>query len=260
MKKSTTADCLYVSGDSWAYGSELIDPSNNFIKDHFHPAHEAYRKTKHWPRLVADQLRLELVDGTYPGASNDRMLRTCMHDVSRLILQGRRPFVVIAWTQLQRFELPEGPRGDLYRGFIGPRDGGLPSVARDIFKMWSSDRTDVIRWIQQLLSLDYFFKTNGLDYLSTTVFKETYWLYEQTVSKEQDYFKPYLDQIKKHLDLNRHLLHISMETYLRQQADVTYGPGGHPLEQGHRLLSEQLLAQLNTKFQFQRLHDQSSAT
>lgn len=250
-----TADCLYVNGDSWTHGSELIDPNIN-IADHFDPVHEKYRRAHCWAQLVADQLGIELINGSEPGGSNDRILRTSMYDVARLIMEGRRPFVVIAWSQLQRFELPQGPQGYHWKNFVSPKTSSNDTVSQEIWKKWSSDRTDVIKWLQQLISLDAFLKVNHVSYLNTTVFHESYRLYEMHCCGDDPFFKPYLTQIRQHVNLSRHALNFSLETFLRHHTDVDYGPGGHPLARGQQLIAEQIITQIGTRFQFQRLQDQ----
>jgi hypothetical protein len=255
MTNLATADCLYVCGDSFTHGSELIDPTSS-IQDHFDPVHDAYRRAHYWPRLVADQLGLELIDGSAPGASNDRILRVTMYDVARLVMEGRQPFVVVAWSHLQRFELPEGPRGEHWRSFVGPKFRDNPRFAEEIWEKWSSDRTDVVKWLQQIIALDAFLKINGVDYISTTVFNQSYRLYEQYCNSGDPFFKPYLTQIRQHVNLSRHVLNFAMDTFLAHYNDVDYGPGGHPLARGHALLSEQMLTQIGTRFQIQRLQDQ----
>lgn len=255
MQKPITADCLYVCGDSWTRGSELIDPTSQ-DPNHFAEVHDAYRSAHHWPKLVADKLGVELVDGSMAGASNDYMLRVTMYDVSRLLMEGRRPFVIVSWTQLHRFELPKGPEGDRWKSFVSPRENNIPRFTKELWREWSSDFTDVVKWVQQMICLDDFLKVNQLDYLSNTVFNSSYHLYERYVREKEDYFAPYLYQIKKNINLSRHSLKFSLEMYLKQYADVDYGPGGHPLCRGHELLAEQILAQINSKFQFQRLQDQ----
>lgn len=250
-----TPDCLYVCGDSFTYGSELIDPISS-VQDHFDPVHEKYRLAHYWPRLVADQLGLELFDGSAPGASNDRILRVSMYDISQLVMEGRRPLVVVAWSQLQRFELPEGPRGEHWRSFVGPKEPSIPRVAIDIWKAWNSDRSDVVKWLQQIISLDVFLKANAVDYFSTTVFNQSYRLYEQYCFSGDNFFKPYLTQIRQHVNLSRHALNFAMDTVLGHYDDVDYGPGGHPLARGHELLAEQILTQLGTRFQIQRQEGQ----
>jgi hypothetical protein len=254
-----TADCLYVCGDSWTHGSELIDPTSN-NPDHFASEHDQYRRSHYWPALVARQLGLELVDGSAPGASNDRILRVTMYDVARLVMEGRRPFVVIAWSQLQRFELPDGPKGEFWRSFVNPRMNDTPRVATDIWKMWSSDRTDVVKWLQQIISLDAFLKINQVDYLSTTVFNQSYRLYNEYCYDGDPFFKPYLTQIRQHVNLSKHSLNFAMDTFLGHYSGIEYGPGGHPLARGHEMLAEQILAQIGTRFQIQRQEDQTSAT
>lgn len=255
-KPLATADCLYVCGDSWTHGSELIDPDSEET-NHFAEVHTQYRLKHFWPALVAKKLGVDLIDGSEPGAGNDRILRVTMYDVAKLLLEGRRPFVVLGWSQLQRFELPQGKsEGAHWRSFVSPKATDNPRVAIDVWREWSADRSDVVKWMQQLISMDNFLKINNVPYLGTTVFKESYWLYEQYTSQDDKFFKPYLTQIKQHVNLTRHALNISMETFLRQHENVTYGPGKHPLRYGHELLAEQIYSQITSKFQFQRLQDQ----
>ena len=249
---------MYVNGDSFTYGSELLDPTSS-IQDHFDPVHDSYRRAHCWPQLLADQLGLPLINGSEPGASNDRILRTTMYDVAGLIMEGRRPFVVIAWSQLQRFELPEGPRGDHWKNFVGPDAPDTPDgarVSKEIWKRWSSDRSDVVKWLQQIITMDSFLKVNQVDYISTTVFNQSYRLYEQYCNSGDPFFKPYLTQIRQHVNLSRHVLNFAMDTFLAHYNNVKYGPGGHPLARGHALLAEQMLTQIGTRFQIQRLQDQ----
>jgi hypothetical protein len=243
----TTADCVYVCGDSWTQGSELIDPTSS-IQNHFDPVHDTYRATNHWPKLVADRLGIERIDGSLAGASNDFILRSTIYDVSRLIMEGRKPFVIVAWTQLHRFEL--GRQNHMWRSFVSPEDPDNPKVATEVWQEWSSDRTDVVKWIQQIICLDSFLKLNAVDYLSTTVFNKTYRLYEQHALSDRGYFDPYLYQLRKHVNFPRHALHISLQTYLDQHLDVAYGPGGHPLIQGHQLIAEHFYNKITQHYQF----------
>lgn len=257
MKKPlVTADCLYVCGDSWTHGSELIDPTSE-EPNHFAPVHEAYRLSHYWPALVAKNLGVEAIDGSHPGGGNDRILRVAMYDVAKLLKAGRKPFVVIAWSQLHRFELPEGKTGgNFWRSFVSPLAKNNPRVADEVWREWSSDRTDVIKWIQQIINLDNFLKINNVNYLSTTVFKESSWAYDTHTGQDGGYFDPYLSQIKQHVNLTRHALNIPFEWVLKQHENVSYGPGGHPLRRGHEIIAEQIYSQINRKFQFQRHQDQ----
>ena len=251
MKKPANKfDCIYVNGCSWAYGSELTDPGSPRITNHFDPVHERYREQNNWPTRLATAFGVPVHNNSMPGGSNDRILRTGMLDIIQLIKQGARPFVVIAWSQLHRFELPDSNNNYGWRPFVSPKDPNNLEIARKIWAEHSSDRSDIERWLVQIISLDGFLKSHDLNYVSTTVFNSTYPIFERVT--EEKYFDPYLHYLKTQMNLDHHLLHYSLETYLRQQAGIDYGPGGHPLVSGHELISNHLRRHMLNTFQFQR--------
>ncbi len=239
-------DCLYVNGDSWVYGSELLDPTGN-PSDHFSAEHDRYRTSFYWPRLVANSLGLELFDGSLAGSGNDRILRTSVEDLSNLIIQGRKPLAVVAWSQLHRMELP---LNELYTCYVSPNDSVTPNCVREIWGKYSSDRTDLFRWALQMISLDGFMKSNSISYLATTVFKENYWLFEKHVDHQD--FAPYLSQLISRVGIRQHLLNNSLSSVLKLFPDVKYGPGGHPLEQGQVYLAEHIEKHLRQRFNFNK--------
>lgn len=243
-------DCIYVNGCSWAYGSELVDPGNLQIHSHFDPVHESYRQQNSWPTRLATSFGVPIHNGSTPGAGNDRILRTSMLDIIQLVREGARPFVVITWSQLHRFELPESNNKHGWRLFVSPKDPNTLAIAKDLWTEHRSDRSDVEQWLVQIISLDSLLKSLDLDYVSTTVFNSTYPTFERVT--EEKYFDPYLHYLKTQMNLDHHLLHYSLETYLRQQAGVDYGPGGHPLVSGHELINNHLRRHMLNTFQFQR--------
>lgn len=251
MKKiAQKFDCIYTNGCSWTYGSELVDPLHkNEIADHFAHQHDRYRQAHHWPELLAQSWGVSKYDGSEAGSSNDRIYRTTVRDVIDLVRQGRKPFVVIAWTQLHRFELPEAQPSKNYRQFVSPI-GELPLVAKEIWEKWNTDRADVERWLGQLIGLDSLFRTLAVDHMSTTVFNFTYPQYERET--EDPYFENHLYYLRNTMNLSNHLLHYCLETYLKQQSGVTYGVGGHPLEIGHKLIADYIRRHMLNTFQFQR--------
>ena len=244
-QRSVAADVLYVIGDSWVHGSELIDPESE-ITNHFDPVHEAYRQANYFPKLLADELGLELVSGSYPGCGNDYIVRTAVRELSSLRRAGRRPFVIVAWTQLQRFELPIGPDGEIYRPYVSPRASDNPEVAITIWGQHSSDRSDLVRWLHQIITLDAFLKVNGIGYFSTSVFASPYRILEFFTKNKE--FEPYLHQLATSVELPRHMLNFSLESILLQYDNIDYGHGGHPLAEGHRLLAKYIKAQLDLRF------------
>jgi hypothetical protein len=242
------ADIIYVTGDSWVHGSELIDPTRPDISDHFNKVHEDYRIKNFWPRKLADKYRLPVIDGSYPGAGNDRILRTTVRDVALLRKQGRKPLVIVCWSQLHRFELPQPD--DNWRPFVSPAESHLPKCVTDIWKDWSNDQADLIKWAQQIILLDAFLKQHGVPYFGTTVFKESYWQLEKYIKTNQ--FEAYSYQLANVVNLTKHMYNFSLEGILLQQSDVHYGPGGHPLQRGHTLIADYIKAQLDQRFQIKK--------
>lgn len=240
-------DCLYVNGDSWVYGSELIDPTRPDIENHFDSVHERYRLANCWPQLLANQLNLELVNGSFPGAGNDRILRTSMFDLADLIAKGRRPLAVISWSQLQRFELSNRGK-DLFRSFVGPGDGDLPGCVKQIWAEWSSDHCDVVKWVVQLISLHSFCRVNSIPVLGQTIFSTPYFLLEQRIHTRE--FAPYLSQLYSVCELPQQQYQFSLESMLKQHPDVKYGPGGHPLADGQKILAKHIETNLRQRFKF----------
>lgn len=244
-RQTINVDCLYVNGDSWVRGSELIDPTSS-VTNHFDAVHETYRMKHQWGKLLADSLGLDFIDGSLAGGSNDYILRTTLKDVSQLRRDGKRPLVMVSWSQLQRFELPIGPDGSLYQALVSPAVSDNPRAAIEIWTKFSSDRSDLIRWLGQIISLDSFLKVNGITYFGTTVFASPYRILESFI-KTKD-FEPYLYQLATNVNLHKHMLNFSLESILLQYDNVAYGPGGHPLAEGHELLAKYIQAQLEQRY------------
>jgi hypothetical protein len=243
MIEPVAVDSLYINGDSWAYGSELRDPTALDITNDFDPVHDAWRRAHNWTGHLARSYDLELVDSSWAGGSNDRILRTTISDVTRLLQQGKKPFVVIAWTQLQRFELFADGH---WKEFVGPSDASTPSIGFEIWEKYSSDYSDLMRYLQQVILLDAFLKVNNVPYFGTNVFRHNYAILEDHARNPA--FKPYLYQLGKTVKLERHMYNYAISQILTAHLDVDYGAGGHPLERGHTIIADYLKAQLDQRF------------
>ena len=230
-------DCLYVNGDSWCYGSELIDPDRPDITDHFNEVHVRYRESNYWPKLLADSLGIELFNGSQAGAGNDRILRTSIFDLSELQMQGRKPLAIIAWSQLQRFEL-SNTGGHTFRSFVGPAESDVPKCVKDIWAGWSSDHCDVVKWLTQIISLHSFCRVNNVPLIGFNVFRTMYMLLEKYIHTTE--FKPYLYQLNNTCILASQQYQFSFESILKQRLKVEYGPGGHPLKAGQQILAKHI--------------------
>jgi hypothetical protein len=231
-------DCLYVNGCSWTYGSDLehcVSPSS-----------VQYRVDNSWATILGKSLGLEVINGAGPGAGNDRILRTATKDITNLILQGRRPLIVIAWSSLQRFELPEGGIPGTWRSFVAP--GAYSNkIGNIIFKHWSNDHSDLIRWLQAIILLDCLAKTHNLPYFSTCVFGHNW----STLLEYTDHLEinSYVKTLQHQVDINKHNWNTSL-TRLVASAELPLSQNRHPLENGHRFIAEWIYQQLKNKTNF----------
>jgi hypothetical protein len=244
------ADCLYVNGCSWTWGSELRDPAYPSIANEFDPVHEDYRLKHAWPNQVGFYLGLPVVNGSEPGSSNQRMLRTTILDVGDLVAQGRKPLVIIAWSQLQRFELFD-MKNNSYRQFVGAGDPNLPGFALDLWTKWSTSRSDLYRWLEQMTLLDSWFRQRQINYVYIPAFKEV--LDALDDYKEESLVMSYL----KGWNREQNLAPISLNQVLSSYTYISYGRGGHPLQNGHKLISNYVKAQIDIRFKIKGKDDQS---
>lgn len=240
-------NCLYVNGDSWTYGAELRDPRHSNIIDDFDSVHNAYRQQNNWPTLLGRLLGLEVFNGSVSGSSNDGIRRRTVQDVSKLLLEGRKPLVILTWSHIQRFELPEGPEGKRYRNFVGPSGSVInPQCVDEIFAKWSSDRTDLIRWFESMILLNSFFRQHALIDFSTCVYRKNwqfFWDYQNDPN-----LSVYYNIFKKWVNLRDHSIEYSLEEHLKAKGNIAFAKGGHPLEHGHAEIAEWFLHRLTDKF------------
>jgi hypothetical protein len=109
---------LVLLGDSWAWGTELLDPqvlpngdvmrANSETFDYHHaPVHIKYREEHRYARLFADHIGADsIVDLSKGGASNDTIVRLLLRWLAEEgYMQGRSSddlFVTIGWTSPER--------------------------------------------------------------------------------------------------------------------------------------------------------------
>lgn len=230
-------DCLYVNGDSWVYGSELRNPTRLDITNDFDPIHDTYRQSVNWAGLLGQQLGLPVINSGWAGGSNQRIMRTAISDITNLKREGRKPLTIIAWTQMQRFELYEA-KTHRWIEFVGPAAADNRKIGLEIWENYSSDRSDVHMYLQQLILMDAFLKTNQVPYIGTNIFRHN-WNILEDFAKDPE-FAPHLYQLSKTIDLADHLYNVSISQILTPHVDIVYGAGGHPLERGQEIIAEHL--------------------
>lgn len=215
-----TVDCLYVNGDSWAYGHKLD---------------ELTRMDQCWPGIVAKNLELELILNAYPGGSNQRIIRTAVQDIQSLINKGKRPLVIISWTFLHRYELCRLDNNHWDR-FSGVGYEADPELANIITSRYNSDIGNMEVFAVQSLLLQSFLKNNQIPYLLVPTFNINFELLPTEL----------LETISNSIDLKYFMHDFNLRSYLNSFNDLDW-IDDHPGPEGHRLIADFLLTQIRRR-------------
>jgi len=96
---------LYANGDSWTAG-DIVDPElfgDNLSKVN-DPDNKPYRLPRVWPHKIGKELNIEVINNSHAGASNDRIFRSTINDITNL-LKTNKPedlLVVVGWSSPER--------------------------------------------------------------------------------------------------------------------------------------------------------------
>jgi hypothetical protein len=234
---------VYVNGDSWSYGEELGNES------------EEYRNKNSFAGLVATHYNLKLINGSEPGSSNHGILRRSLQDLTKLVTQGEVPLVLIGWSAIHRFELfnaKENCWSSFYPAvekvpyvsriiFNNPIDDGYyTKLSNIIFGHYSTDESDKELYVTYVTSLQSFLKVYDIPYIMFNVF-------ESGPPADKDT----LELHGKMLDLSQ-LLSIDLSSFLKCYPNVKFGPNKHPLEEGHKLISKFLIQHIDHRYEYNK--------
>lgn len=217
--KKITVDTLYSNGDSWTYGDELNNKDDCYVN------------------LISKNYNLPLINNSLPGGSNERILRTTIQDVSTLLKQGKKPFVIVAWTLPHRFELFDTESDD-FAVFAGPKFSKDPELGKLIWSRRSSDKSDVIMFLTQVISLQSFLKQNDIPYYMCNVFKILYELLDPKL----------LEIYQSQIDTNLYMYNLPFKVLLTPYINIKWGENFHPLSEGHCIIARFLIEQINIRY------------
>lgn len=227
-------DMVYANGDSWAWGSELGDESQD------------YRDAHSYPGLIAKNLGVELYNNSKPGASNQRVFRTTIHDISKLLLENRKPLVILTWTEVHRFELFE-TASKQWVSFSNPGSSTNESLTNEIWGKYSTDASNLISLITKFIAIDSFFKHNNVPYIMVTscgITPESFgknWLTSGVPTEEFLMYKTLTERIN-------YIGQFTLSSYLRTFNRVKWGLNHHPLEGGHEIMADFIFLQINDRY------------
>jgi hypothetical protein len=214
---------LYTIGDSFTYGDELNNP-----------------KKDAWPVLLSNKLGMSLINEGRSGIGNEFIVKKTIQAVSKY----KPNLVIIAWTSCGRVEFSDQYGAyDIWpgynsRAFSHDRSGKL-EYRHELIKYISKHNNDVHeyrRWLRQVILLQSFLQSHSIDYIMCTVFDN------------QHRFKKYYDGNKGYYELIDHTRFVGWpnDGMVEWAYGTPQGPGGHPLEQGHRKIAEKIYEACNT--------------
>jgi hypothetical protein len=201
-------------GDSFTYGEELAD---------------IYQS---WPYRLGELTGIEIINLGKPAASPDKIIRLALETV---IQEPDIDLVIVSWPSPGRSEFSdEQGYYDVWPGYPGnlfARDGSTwRNNLVEYISMHHNDSDMHKKWIQNVLMLQGFFKSiNKKCIMFNTVQNEHY--------KQTDF-----DNREQYYDLIDDKLFMGIRK--SGMAEWTYGclqgPGGHFLDDGHRIVAEKV--------------------
>jgi hypothetical protein len=188
-------------GDSFTFGEEL-----------------EYRCEQAWPYLLGKHLDQPVNNLGECGSSNDSIIRKTIEAT----IDTHYDLIIVAWTDFSRFECwSEYTRKPVT---IMPNSQADLPWTDDFYRYSYNDNFSRLRWYNQILLVQQYFKSRDLNYLFVNVAG----LIEQ---KKSEIWK--LFDLTKYVGWpSRGLIEIS--------GDAPRGPCGHPLALGHERIANEI--------------------
>lgn len=236
----------YFNGCSFTYGDELENPMQDS-----------------WPVLTASKLNFEFLNDAVPGGTNDRIMYKTIQNI------GNYDCFIIAWTTYTRFteynpvdnfEINFTPvlkidvsahySDDLKNNYKKFKDYGTM-----YYKYWFNEIFEFKKWLQQIILLQTFFKSNNKSYIMLNTFSNNLENFLQphsrfiNATKHLIQFFDYIndDQLLNECTQIQNLNSlIDKSKFIRWnnwsikdlKSTYKYGPGGHLLEDGHVAITD----------------------
>lgn len=234
---------LYANGDSWTFGQELRDEK---------PDSETYKYYNSYPWLVSQKLGIpQLVNDSLGGASNYRIFRKTVDYITNYKGNYNELYVMVAWTSYERKEIPLVIKRSTSNGYDGWEYDSfehLPVLLNNPGH-W---RTDDFMYDK---AIDSWQKNNAL--FDNPISNRYYFFYQQWLLKNlcnslgvnllQMYALENPEFVKGTPEANEEWLEkinpypVSLTRMIIDKPELR-APGGHPNEEGHKYIADQIVA------------------
>jgi len=207
---------LYTVGDSFTYGQELPNPEQQA-----------------WPVLLADRLGYRLINDGRPGVGNEYIVKQTIKAVAK----HKPKLVVVAWTSCGRQEHDdEWGAYDIWPGCSGRVFDEDPKLQyrKELVKYITVNNNaghEYRRWLRQVILLQSFLQNHSIDYIMCSAFDN-----QERYNANEEY-----------IGLIDHTKFVGWPTdgFVEWAYGTPHGPGGHPLEQGHKQIAEKIYEACN---------------
>ena len=209
---------LYTVGDSFTYGQELPNPEQQA-----------------WPVLLADRLGYRLINDGRPGVGNEYIIKQTIKAVAK----HKPKLVVVAWTSCGRQEhADEQGVYDVWPGCSSKKfENNQYENRLDLIKyitVNNNHKHEYRRWLRQVILLQSFLQNHGIEYIMCNVFDNQH-RFGKHYRDNQGYYE-LIDETK--------FLGWPTDGFVEWTYGTPHGPGGHPLEQGHQRIAEEIVKYL----------------
>jgi hypothetical protein len=209
-------------GCSFTYGMELPDcpPST------FYVGKDASKLA--YPALLANKLNAELTNLSLPGGSNSRTFRVAMDESTK----KQYDLVICQWTDISRLDIRYNQNDFPVTANSRWLDRDFPWI-KEYFKNHYDDSHSYQTWITQVIALQNYFKSTDQRYLFANMVPM-----RNTVDKE-------FQHLIKQIDTDYYIgwPHYAMVDWM---GNCPKGPGGHPLELGHKRIADKIYEHIRT--------------
>ena len=214
---------LYTVGDSFTYGEELED------------------RNSAWPHVLGNMLGYDVVNEGKRGTGN----HWCVKRTINAVVQHTPDLVVVGWTSCGRQEFNDHHGSfTIWPGCTEHAYWLNPAEAKDVdratisrwLNMYSESVYEFRNWVRQVILLQCFLKQHNVEYRFVNTFDNLNLMGE--LNHKADDLIGMIDTTK--------FVGWPATQMVEMMGDAPKGPGGHPLELGHKRIAETIHAHINT--------------
>jgi len=204
---------LYTIGDSFTFGDELENKSNN------------------WPSVLAEYKNFKLINEAKPGVGNEYIIKKTMFAVEKY----NPDLIIIAWTSCGRKEFADELGAfDIWpahnRRKFNNKELGFRLPLIDYITKYNNALHEYRTWLRQVVLLQSYLKLHNVNYLMCSTHDNQH-RFGRFYKLCQDYYD--LIDDKKFIGWPN-------DGMVEWCYGSPKGPGGHPLEEGHQRIANEI--------------------